>query len=68
MPAQRKEGKRLWGGYLDKDDFDRLDRNAKHRGFQTRTDFLVWFAQQCEKLTILGSKSGSSEEDEKKQP
>jgi hypothetical protein len=51
MPAQRKEGKRLWGGYLEPDDFDRLD-----------ADFLAWFAKNCQGLVTRGTKSGNSEE------
>ena len=62
MPAQRKEGKRLWGGYLEPEYFDRLDKDAKRRGFQTRTDFLAWFAQNCDRLTIQHPKSGSTGE------
>jgi hypothetical protein len=62
MPAQRKEGKRLWGGYLEPDDFDRLDADAKRRGFATRTDFLAWFAKNCQSLVTRGTKSENSEE------
>lgn len=62
VPAQRKEGKRLWGGYLEPDDFDRLDADAKRRGFATRTDFLAWFAKNCQSLITRGTKSENSEE------
>jgi hypothetical protein len=61
MPAQRKEGKRLWGGYLEPEDFDRLDKDGKLRGFSTRTDYLVWFAQNCGRITIQDPRSGSNE-------
>ena len=62
MPAQRKEGKRLWGGYLEPEDFTRLDEDAKRRGFTTRTDFLVWFAQNCKEIILRRSKSENSED------
>jgi hypothetical protein len=65
MPAQRKEGKRLWGGYLEPADFDRLDGDAKRRGFSTRTDFLVWFAENCRFLIVAKkSKPDPSEEEQ----
>jgi len=57
MPRQRKEGKRLWGGYLEREDFDRLDEEAKRRGFETRTDFLVWLARNCRDFTVKSPKS-----------
>ena len=56
MAGQRKEGKRLWGGYLEPEDFERLDSDANRRGFKTRTDFLVWFAQNCKYLIKKPSK------------
>jgi hypothetical protein len=63
MPAQRKEGKRLWGGYLEPSDFNRLDEDAKRRGFATRTDFLTWFATNCRDLIVRPtSKSEHNEE------
>lgn len=62
VPAQRKQGKRLWGGYLEPEDFDRLDADAKRRGFATRTDFLAWFAKNCRDLVLRGTKSESNEE------
>jgi hypothetical protein len=49
MPGQRKEGKRLWGGYLDEERFDKLDVEARRRGFATRTDFLNWISDNCDK-------------------
>lgn len=63
MSGQRKEGKRLWGGYLEREDFDRLDKDAKRRGFATRTDFLVWIAQNCERLTIQPPKSKNNDKE-----
>lgn len=34
-------------------EFDALDRCARNCGFATRTDFLAWFGQNCERLTAL---------------
>ncbi len=53
MASQRKAGKRLWGGYLEPEEFDELDKCAKTQGFATRTDFLTWFAQNCKRLALL---------------
>lgn len=61
MSGQRKEGKRLWGGYLEAEDFDRLDEEAKRRGFATRTEFLVWFAQNCRAIKLQPPKSTPNE-------
>lgn len=52
MPGQRKEGKRLWGGYIDGERFDKLDVEARRRGFATRTDFLNWISDNCERCEI----------------
>lgn len=56
MPGQRKEGKRLWGGYLEGEDFDRLDEDARRRGFSTRTEFLIWLARNCGDLILRRQK------------
>lgn len=53
MSSGRKKGKRLWGGYLEPEEFEALDRCATRYGFATRTDFLAWFGQNCERLAAL---------------
>jgi len=45
MPNQRKAGKKMWGGYLEPVDFERLDREAKARGFDSRTEFLSFLSR-----------------------
>lgn len=63
MPGQRKEGKKLWGGYIDAAEIKALDAAAKARRFTTRTDFLSWIARNCE--SIPAPKSGSNGEAER---
>ena len=48
MPRQRKEGKKLWGGYLEPPEFAKLDAAAVKFGFETRTAFLNWIANNCD--------------------
>lgn len=61
MPGQRKEGKKLWGGYLEAVEIQLLDDAAKARRFTTRTDFLSWIAKRAKKLPFPDPRSLSNE-------
>jgi len=68
MSSQRKkrEGKTLYGGYLDKRKCDLLDQVATSKKIETRTDFLNWIADVIAQSQVSERELGDDHIDEAK--